>query len=280
LEGTIIKFKKMKKILFLSFIIATLIGCQNKNIENKAAENNNAAPKTHEEMMSAFPAPKHNIQNVGILLYDGFTTLDAMGPFQVLSEMMGVNVFFVAPKKGVVKNMNGVGIVVERDFSDTDSLDILVIPGGFKETYTLQKDTALLNWVKKVDKTTTFTTSVCTGAWLLGATGLLKGKNATTHWFGKDILKTYNVNVKDERYVRDGKYWTSAGVTAGMDMCLAIVNEIRGEAYTKIAMLDLEYDPKPPFKAGSEQNTEKDLVEMMRAMYENGLKPLKEAEKR
>ena len=156
----------------------------------------------------------------------------------------------------------------DSSIQDVKHLDILVIPGGLKETYMASKDTTLLNWIKAIDLHSKYTTSVCTGAWILAATGLLKNKDATTHWYGKKILKDqFGINVKDERYVQSGKYWTSAGVSAGIDMSLALVNEIRGEDYTKLVMLDLEYDPKPPFKGGSEQNTDKNLVESARAMY-------------
>lgn len=235
-------------------------------------------PQSHEATMTElFPEPTCNVKRVGILLYDGFTTLDAMGPFQVLGELTDADVFFVAQKTGLVKNNAGLEVSVTHTFADTDSLDLLLIPGGFKETYLLQQDTELLNWVKKIDKTTVYTTSVCTGAWVLAATGLLQGRNATTHWYGKDILKGYGVQVKNERWVRDGKYWTSAGVTAGMDMCLAIIDDIRGENYTKAAMLDLEYDPQPPFKGGSDHNTAQALVDMMRQVYDAGLKPAKDS---
>jgi putative intracellular protease/amidase len=238
--------------------------------------------KSHaEQMHDMFGSPKLPIKTVGILVYDGFTTLDAMGPYQVLSEMMGVNVFFVARTKGIVRNMAGMKMQVDVDINDVDSLDILVIPGGLQGTYKLTGDSTLLTWIRKIDKTSTYTTSVCTGAWILGATGLLKGKNATTHWYGKEMLATdYGAKVnrkKTERWVRDGKYWTSAGVTAGMDMSLAIVKEIMGEKYTKLSMLDLEYDPKPPFQGGSEHNTDKALVEMMRSMYDGGIKPLRDS---
>jgi putative intracellular protease/amidase len=216
--------------------------------------------------------PPKPIKTVGILLYDGYTTLDAMGPYQVLSELMGTNVFFVAPKKGLVKNMTGMAVQVDRDFANTDSLDVLVIPGGLNETDHLSRDPATLDWIRKIDRTTTYTASVCTGAWILAGTGLLRGKNATTHWYGKDRLRQMGVQVQDKRYVQDGKYWTSAGVTAGMDMSLAMINAIRGEAYTKAAMLDMEYDPQPPFRAGSEQNTDKATVDMMRQMYDRALK--------
>lgn len=259
----------MKKIIITLLFALALTACNNKTekVENKTHD--------HEAMMKQLGKPKHDIKTVGILLYDGFTTLDAMGPFQVLSEMMGTKVFFVAKQKGIIKNMNGVGIQVERDFTDTDSLDILVIPGGFKETLLATKDTATLNWITKIDKTTQFTTSVCTGAWILGSTGLLKGKNATTHWYrAEEMMKMYGANFQQKRWVRDGKYWTSAGVTAGMDMCLGIVQEVRGDNYLKLAMLDLEYDPQPPIEAGSVTNTDKESIKMMKEMYDIGLLPL------
>jgi putative intracellular protease/amidase len=153
-----------------------------------------------EQMQRMFGTPKLSIKNVGILVYDGFTTLDAMGPYQVLSEMMGVNVFFVARTKGIVRNMAGMKMQVDVDINDVDSLDILVIPGGLQGTYKLTGDSTLLAWIRKIDKTSTYTTSVCTGAWILGATGLLKGKNATTHWYGKEILATdYGVKVNKKK---------------------------------------------------------------------------------
>ncbi len=235
--------------------------------------------QSHEEMMKAFEPPKVNIKTIGILLYDGYTTLDAMGPHQVLSELMGVNVFFIAKQKGLVSNIAGMKVDVEKSIAEIDSLDVLLVPGGFKDTYLAAQDTAILNWIRRIDKTTTYTASVCTGAWILGSAGLLNGKNATTHWYGKDILKSYGATVQNKRWVQDGKYWTSAGVTAGMDMCLALVGAIRGEKYAKAAMLDLEYDPRPPFKAGSELNTDKDIVEMMRGMYDAAIKSVAEKKK-
>ncbi len=247
-----------------------------------ACQHNTPAPSTAAttpETSPELPKPKKEIKAIGILLYDGYTTLDAMGPYQVLSELMGTKVFFIAKEKGLVKSGSGMAVMVEHDIASVDSLDILLIPGGFKETYLLQQDKALLSWVGKIDQTTTFTTSVCTGAWVLAATGLLKGKNATTHWYGKKILRDMGVIVLDQRWVQDGKYWTSAGVSAGMDMCFALINEVMGEKYTKTAMLDLEYDPQPPFKAGSEQNTSPEIVAMMRQMYDAGLEQVQKAPK-
>jgi putative intracellular protease/amidase/YHS domain-containing protein len=262
------KFCKMKKILLAVFVFTAIFSCKNKPENKKVIE-----AKSHAEMMAVmFPKPKIDIKTVGILLYDGYTTLDAMGPYQVLSEMMGVQVFFVGRNKGLIANMNGVKIQCDTSIAEVKQLDILVIPGGLKETYLSTKDTALINWIRAIDVHSKYTTSVCTGAWILGATGLLKDKEATTHWYGKKILANeFGAKVQDKRFVKSGKYWTSAGVTAGMDMSLELVNEITGEKYTKAVMLDMEYDPQPPFAGGSEQKTDKGIVEGLRSMYDGGM---------
>lgn len=265
----------MEKLLFAVVSIFIFAACNNKKQEVKTST------KSHEELMAEmFPKPKVDIKTVGILLYDGHTTLDAMGPYQVLSEMMGVNVFFVGRTKGLIANMNGMKVLCDTSIAEVKKLDILVIPGGLKETYNATKDMELLSWIKSIDSTTKYTASVCTGAWILGATGLLKDKEATTHWYGKKILaEQFGAKIKDSRYVMSGKYWTSAGVTAGMDMSLALVNEIMGEKYAKTAMLDLEYDPKPLYNGGSENNTDKEIVEMMREMYDGGMETVLHPEK-
>lgn len=229
--------------------------------------------QSHDERMAdMFPEPTINIKTVGVLLYDGYSTLDAIGPYNVLGELMGTNVFFVGLHKGLVADAKGMQIQVDTTIAEVKHLDILVIPGGFKETYDLTKDSTLLTWIRSIDSTSVYTTSVCTGAWILGATGLLDGKEAATHWYGRKILAAeFGAKVQQKRYVRSGKYWTSAGITAGMDMSLALINEIRGENYTKAIMLDLEYDPQPIFKGGSDYNTDTAIVHAMRDMYDMGM---------
>ena len=230
----------------------------------------------HQQMMDIIMTPpKVPIKTVGILVYDGYNTLDAMCPYHILSQIAGAKVFFIAPKKGMISNQTGMKVQVDISISDIKKLDILLIPGGASETFLLSQDTTILNWIRKIDKTSTYTTSVCTGAWVLGATGLLKGKNATTNWYRADeMLTKYGANFKQERYVRDGKYWTSAGVTAGMDMSLAIIDELFGKQYTQGVMLDLEYDPKPPYDAGTPKKTEPIVKDMMTEMYDMRLLPL------
>lgn len=230
--------------------------------------------KRHMEMMKILMTkPKENIKTIGVYVYDGFNTLDAVGPYQVLSQLMKVDIFFVAKKKGLIKNQRGLEVNVTKSIDEVQQLDILVIPGGAKETFLQTQDQEVLDWIRKIDKTSVYTTSVCTGGWILGATGLLEGKNVSCNWYRADeIMKMYGATYRPERYVRDGKYWTSAGVTAGMDMALGMMNELMGEKYTKGVMLDLEYDPKPPYDAGSVSKTDEIVADMMLEMYDMGMK--------
>lgn len=216
------------------------------------------------------------VKTVGILLYDGYTTLDAMGPYQVLSEIPGVQIKLIAKRKGLSKNGIGPSIEATDALADVRALDVLVVPGGLGGTYRAAHDTAIVNWVRRIDKTTKYTASVCTGAWVLGAAGLLRGKPATTHWYGKKLLEQdYGAHYQPKRYVRAGKYWTSAGVTAGMDMALALLNDLAGEKYTRAVMLDLEYAPEPPFQGGTEAATAPRTTAWLRAMYDRGVEATK-----
>ncbi len=261
----------MKKIILMIATIAMVSACKNKNQE---------VVKPHPESMSElFPKPKVEIKTVGIYLYDGYSALDAMGPYSVFTRMMGSHVFFIAKHKGIVVDGAGLKVQVDTSINEVKHLDILLILGGLAQTYKETKDEALLSWIRSIDSTSTYTTSVCTGAWILGATGLLKDKEATTHWYGKKILVDFGAKVQNTRYTHSGKYWTGAGVSAGINMSLALLNEIAGEKYTKAVMLDLEYDPQPPFKGGNENNADKNMVEGMRVLYDGGMETALHPEK-
>lgn len=268
---------KTKQVL-LTFVFLMVL------FANTFAQNSkeDSLAKRHNELMKIIMTqPKYPIKTIGVYVYDGYNTLDAIGPYQVLSELMGVDIFFVAKEKGFVKNQRGLKVQVDKSFADVEKLDILIIPGGAKETFMQTQDTTVLNWIRKIDKTSTYTTSVCTGGWILGATGLLKDKNVTCNWYdAAEIMKMYGANFKQERYVHDGKYWTSAGVSAGIDMALGIMNELMGDKYTKGVMLDLEYDPQPLYPDGNASKTEPIVKDMMTQMYDMGLKPLFDLEKK
>ncbi|MFM1856949.1 MAG: hypothetical protein RLZ05_9 [Bacteroidota bacterium] len=263
----------MKSKYFLSFLLSIVTAV---DILFAQSGSNDSLSKRHNEMMAIIMTkPKVPIKTIGILVYDGYNTLDAMGPYHTLAEIMGTKTFFIAKKRGMVKNQRGLEMKVDTSFAEVKNLDILVIPGGAVETFMQTQDTTTLNWIKQIDKTTAYTTSVCTGAWILGAAGLLKGKIATTNWYrAEEMLNSYGAKFKQERWVRDGKYWTSAGVTAGIDMSLAIIDELMGKKYTEGVMLDLEYNPKPPYDAGTPEKSEKIVFEMMKEMYDMTLLPL------
>ena len=229
-----------------------------------------ADAKKHQEMMDIImQQPKTQINTIGVFVYDGFNNLDAMGPYQVLRQISDAKTFLIAKQKGLVKNNSGVKVQVDTTIAEVKKLDIILIPGGAMETLLMTKDTAVLNWIQQIDKTSKYTTSVCTGAWILGATGLLQDKQATTNWYrAEEMLTNYGAKFVKKRYVQDGKYWTSAGVSAGIDMSLAIVNDLFGEKYTQGIMLDLEYDPQPPFNAGSVDKTQPIVADMMKTMYD------------
>ncbi|MEN9381547.1 MAG: hypothetical protein RI940_428 [Bacteroidota bacterium] len=239
-------------------------------LSNKATSQSTADAKRHQEMMDIImQQPKTQIKTIGIFVYEGFNNLDAMGPYQVLRQISGAKTFLIAKQKGLVKNNSGVKVQVDTTIAEVKNLDIILIPGGAMETLLMTKDTSVLTWIQQINKTSKYTTSVCTGAWILGATGLLHDKYATTNWYrAEEMLTNYGAKFVKKRYVQDGKYWTSAGVSAGIDMSLAIVNDLFGEKYTQGIMLDLEYDPQPPFNAGSVEKTQPIVADMMKTMYD------------
>jgi transcriptional regulator GlxA family with amidase domain len=231
--------------------------------------------ENHSMIMDAILGkPKHTIKTIGILVYDGVNDLDMMGPRYVFGQS-GAKVQLIAIKSGNIKTVMGVQLVPDNVIDSVSQLDILIIPGGFKGTIEAAYDTRLHDWIRNIDKSSTYTTSVCTGGWILGATGLLKGKRASTNWYREEeFLKKYGALPANERYTQDGKYWTSAGVTAGMDMSLAILKDNWGERFAQGVMLDMEYDPAPPMEGGSPEKTGWLVKWMMKAMYDAGVNPL------
>jgi transcriptional regulator GlxA family with amidase domain len=241
-----------------------------------AGEIENFKPENHNSSMELiFGKPKFDIRTIGILVYDGVNDLDVMGPRYILGQAMGVKTQLIALKKGNIKTVMGVEIVPNTVIDSVFQLDILIIPGGFKGTIEAAYDTKLHEWIRKIDQTTQYTGAVCTGVWVLGATGLLENKKASTNWYREEeFLKKYKAIPANQRYTQDGKYWTSAGVTAGMDMSLAIMKDIFGDKYAQAIMLDMEYDPHPPIEGGTPNKTNWAVNWMMKAMYDGGVNPL------
>lgn len=203
--------------------------------------------------------------NVFILVFDGITALDAVGPYEVLSRLPGATVTFVGPRRGEVRTDNGrLGLVADADLDERSACDLLVVPGGFG-TRTLERDERVLAWIRAADATTRITASVCTGALVLGAAGLLAGRRANTHWAVRARLAAHGAIPVAERIVRDGKYATAAGVSAGIDLALALTIELAGAAVAAAIQLGIEYDPAPPLDAGNAERAPEPLREAVLA---------------
>jgi transcriptional regulator GlxA family with amidase domain len=203
---------------------------------------------------------------VACLIYDGFTALDAIGPYEVLRSVPGWEVEFVARARGEVRTDSGaVGLCADRSLAETTSADILLVPGGPGNRLMLD-DSELLDWLRETDRTTTWTTSVCTGSLLLGAAGLLERRRATCHWAYLEQLREYGADPVGGRYVEDGKVITAAGVSAGIDMALYLVGREVGPEVAQAVQLGIEYDPDPPFDSGSPEKAPAPIVEMVSAV--------------
>ncbi|MFA7508958.1 MAG: DJ-1/PfpI family protein [Mycolicibacterium vanbaalenii] len=189
---------------------------------------------------------------VAIMLYPGFTALDFIGPYESLRWLPDVEVRFVWHEPGPIAADSHVLLVgATHSFDETPSPDLILIPGGFA-TMEHARDEKVLDWVRRAHRTSTWTTSVCSGSVILAASGVLDGKRATSHWAALPVLKTFGVQpVGDERVVvADDKTVTAAGVSAGIDLGLWLAGQIAGESKAKAIQLSIEYDPQPPFDSG------------------------------
>ncbi|MEU8174208.1 DJ-1/PfpI family protein [Microbispora hainanensis] len=189
--------------------------------------------------------------NIAIPLYPRFTALDAVGPYTVLAFAPGCTVTFVAAEPGPVLDDRGsLSLAATASYGDLLAPDVVVVPGG-PGTVEALSDAALLSWIARAHEGTRWTTSVCSGSFLLGAAGLLKGRRATTHWGWLDQLAGFGAEPVSERVVIDGKIVTAAGVSSGIDMALTLLAATHDEETAQAVQLAIEYDPRPPFDAGS-----------------------------
>jgi putative intracellular protease/amidase len=203
--------------------------------------------------------------NIAILLYEKFTALDAIGPYEVLSRLPDATVTFVAAEAGPVSTDNGMlTLLAERSLDDVREPDLLLVPGGPGEV-AARAGGGALDWLRDADRTSTWTTSVCTGSLILAAAGRLDGRRATTHWLAVDELRRLGAEPVDERVVFDGKLVTAAGVSAGIDMALTLAARIGGDTVAQAIQLGIEYDPQPPFDAGSPHKAPAEIVELLRS---------------
>jgi transcriptional regulator GlxA family with amidase domain len=201
-------------------------------------------------------------------LYESFTLLDIIGPFQVFSAIPGAECSFVAAAPGRVRDHTGVtSLEATRGFADLRDPDVIVIPGGIGTEKLIPAKHPIVEWIRAVHPGTTWTTSVCTGSFLLAAAGLLNGLEATTHWAGYDVLSGLGAKPTSERVVFQGRIVTAAGVSSGIDMGLALVQRMHGTPLAQAIQLGIEYDPQPPVDAGSPAKAPKEVVELVQRMF-------------
>jgi putative intracellular protease/amidase len=199
---------------------------------------------------------------IAIALFDRFTALDAVGPYQVLSALPGAEVVFTADRTGPVTDETGtLTLVADAAFAEVPRPDIIVVPGGPGQ----MDDGPLRQWLLAADQVSTWTTSVCTGSLILAGAGLLAGRRATSHWLALGELERLGAEPVSERVVFDGKYVTGAGVAAGIDMALTLAGRIAGDEVAQAIQLGIEYDPRPPYDVGSPAKAPAEMVASLRA---------------
>jgi putative intracellular protease/amidase len=203
--------------------------------------------------------------DIAILFYDDMAPLDAVGPWEVLQYLPGVTMHSVGVTAGPKRSEPaGLELVAAESIGEVTAPDVLVVPGGSGEE-ALRRDPEVLDWLRQVHATSQWTTSVCTGSLLLGAAGLLEGKRATSHWLAHDALASFGAEPTLERVVIDGKVITAAGVSSGIDMALTLAARLQGDEVAQAIQLGIEYDPQPPFDAGSPTKAPQFAVDLLRA---------------
>jgi transcriptional regulator GlxA family with amidase domain len=202
---------------------------------------------------------------IAVLLYDDMTALDAIGPYEVIGHLPGAELAFVAAEPGIKRTDQKLGLVADRSIADVPSPDIVLVPGGDERGP--MEDERVLDWLQSAHASTSWTTSVCTGSLILAAAGILKGLKATTHWASLERLAAFGAIPTSDRVVEQGKVITAAGVSSGIDMGLTLASRIAGDDFAQAVQLAIEYDPQPPFDAGSPAKAPERVVQMLRGYF-------------
>jgi cyclohexyl-isocyanide hydratase len=198
--------------------------------------------------------------SVGLVLFPRLTQLDLTGPYEVFSRLPGAVVHLIAETRAPVVSERGLAILPTTTFEDAPPLDILCVPGG-PGVNPMMEDEAMLAFLAAQGRQARYVTSVCTGALLLGAAGLLRGYRATTHWLSLELLTLFGAHAVEERVVIDRNRITGGGVTAGIDFSLVVAAELFGAATAQEVQLMIEYDPAPPFAGGTPRHARRDIVD-------------------
>jgi transcriptional regulator GlxA family with amidase domain len=223
-----------------------------------------AGARAEAPQSAAKPLREGKKTQVVMLLYPGTTVLDWVGPYEALHRVEGIEVVLAGKTTDLVKSDSGImEYKANVPISQIERTDVLLIPGGAEGLMVAAKDPEIASWIRKIDSTSLYTVGICTGALLLGQVGLLKGKRATTYWKFPAMLEGAGATFVPERWVRDGKYWTSAGVSAGIDLTFALIADLYGPKQAMMAQLAIEYDPHPPYNAGSVRTAPKEVIDAL-----------------
>lgn len=202
--------------------------------------------------------------HITMLLYPGTTVLDWIGPYEALWRVPGVELALAGKTTDLMKSESGiVDYKANVPLDRIERTDVLIVPGGAQGLMAAANDPVTAEWVRRIDRTTIYTIGICTGSLLLSHLGFLKGRRATTYWKFTNMLQNGGATFVPERWVRDDKYWTSAGVSAGIDLTLALIADLYGPQRAMMAQLAIEYDPEPPFNAGSVRTAPKEVVDAL-----------------
>ena len=263
---------------FLCSLAAAGLGAAASATAAPAAPAKADATLTHD--MGAFPPEWLGREQIAMLLYPEFTALDLVGPQYMFANLWGAKVHLVAATRDPVRSDTGISVVPAMTLDEAPAdLDILFVPGGSQGTLQAMQDSRLIGWVADRARRAKLVASVCTGSMILGQAGLLRGRRATSHWVTHALLKDFGAIPVDERVVWDGKFVTGAGVSAGLDLGLAIVAKLRDKPYAQSVQLLAEYAPRPPFDAGTPATAPKEVHQLMASMFDPLLAGMKASAK-
>ena len=203
--------------------------------------------------------------HIAYVLYRGFTALDLVGPYEVISRWPNAHIHFVASDAGAVETDQGLTVLPTVEAADLPRPDLLLVPGA-ENVLPALRDRSLIDWIQQASASAQWVVSVCSGAALLAAAGVLEGRRATTHWAFRENLRAMGVHVVTERVVFDDRVVTAAGVSAGIDMALALTARVHGERLARSLQLAIEYDPRPPFDGGSPEKVDSGTLRLAMRM--------------
>ena len=207
---------------------------------------------------------RHDVHlQIGSLLFEGIDQIDLTGPFEVLSRIPNSTYRIYAKTAGAIRDVRGLRLIPDATLADAPPLDVLHVPGGFGQE-ALMEDAEVLAWIRRQAAGACSIFSVCTGALLCGAAGLLKGRRATTHWASFHLLPLFGAIPVNERVVVDGSYIFAAGVTAGIDGALRLAAELRGDDAAQAIQLHMAYAPEPPFNSGTPETAPPAILQQAR----------------